>query len=347
MDEETEAIIKDSKATEEDTNDEANEEVAAELPEEQAVDPVQPEKPVAKQTGSILDFGKGSNLFNQKEFSEVRETLQHIKELLEIEREAERKMLADLTDLLERERAAKKAKETRLRTHLQKINSKVMDISTQTVEKEGQLKKEIDTLQISIRAIQQNLSAFGLVAAKPKADQPQSTDSRPSLIDKKELEGIINTLTDIKRLLDEEREREKQLETDLDAVIGRREDTKRSKEERFKEHAQAIAQRIAKITQQTVEKEAKLKRETGILQTSIKLIRDKLPMQEEGPALLHEAEESVSTQEEVPQQNFEPLPSESMVQFEEEDSGGENAGDERKGKKRKFGKGFYMFGKGK
>src|SRR3989338_8074796 len=200
MDEETEAIRKDSKATEEDTNDEANEEVAAELPEEQAVDPVQPEKPVAKQTGSILDFGKGSNLFNQKEFSEVRETLQHIKELLEIEREAERKIL---TDLLERERAAKKAKETRLRTHLQKINSKVMDISTQTVEKEGQLKKEIDTLQISIRAIQQNLSAFGLVAAKPKADQPQSTDSRPSLIDKKELEGIINTLTDIKRLLDE------------------------------------------------------------------------------------------------------------------------------------------------
>ena len=337
-----EAIIKDNKR--EQADEEEEEDVTAELPEK----PTPQYKPIEKATtqasSSILDFGKGSNLFNQKEFTEIRETIHHIKDLLETERNNEKKLLSDLTELLERERAAKKTKETRLRTHLQKINSKVTDLSSQTVEKENQLKKEIDTLQVSIRAIQQNLSAFGLVA-KPKTDQSQQAEVRPSLIDKKELEGIINTLAELKRLLDEEREREKQLEADLDGLVARREDAKRSKEERFREHMQGVSQRIAKITQQTIEKEAKLKQETGILQTSIKLIRDKLPVQDEATHPLQETKETEQA-EQASESQFASSPAEEMVDFKvgAED---EEGGDEKRDKKRKFGKSFYVFGKGK
>ncbi len=341
------AIITDSKQAGEDEPEAAEEETAEPEEEQATYTPIEHATTTStKPRESILDFSKVSNLFNQKEFSEIRDTIHQIKGLLDTERDNEKKLLADLTDLLERERATKKTKETKLRTHLQKINAKVLDINTQTVEKEGQLKKEIDILQSSIRAIQQNLSAFGLVA-KPKPDQPgQTSDNKPSLIDKKELEGITSTLTDIKRLLDEEREREKQIETDLDALVSRREESKIGKENKFKDHVQGIVQRIAKITQQTIEKEAKLKRETEILQSSIRLIRSKLPMQDDNNASAAASFETVSPATALEDSQAYEAPSAAAPELDFEGGSPAPEGeDDKKGRKRKFGKGFYTFKK--
>ena len=291
----------------------------------------------------LSSIGKDANLFNKKEFEQILATLKEMKSLLDREKANEERLISDLHSLIAEQRQGKGSKDSKVSDHIGSVSGKLTAISKQTAAKEAQLKKEIEMLQNSILAIQQNLAVF----SGGKIDAKKEAMVKPMLIDKKELTSLVETVSTLRELLEKEKEAERELEKELDRLIERRTEFLRGQEAAIRKHMQTVNEKISRINQQTAVKESQLKKEVGVLQSSIKLIRSKLPIADDTEQFLEEASEDLKEEvQEMEAESEESKPVELEFDFNDSDSPDEGQDSEaRRQKSRKFGKSFYLFNK--
>lgn len=241
---------------------------AAEMPSERVA-------PISKG----LLWGPQANLFNKKEFSEIKQVVDLVEQLVEEEKDKTKKVLDEINSIISKDREEKREREKELRKYISEVSKKVTFISEQTAEKEIQLKKEIDVLQQSIRMIQSNL-AFGAKGGSGKGEG--EGEVIPSLISREEVEKLKETVRNIKQLLDDEKTREKSIDKDFDGAVLEKDELMKSWEAELKKQVGRVNSVVKSIALQTAEKELQLKKEIDILQQSIRLIRERLPTEEEG-----------------------------------------------------------------
>jgi len=197
--------------------------------------------------------------------------------------------------------------------------------------------------------IQVNLSASRMRDDKKEGQ----ADAAPTIVSREELEKLSETTQNIKAMLDEEKSKEKHLDKQMDEIVLQRDELIKGFELSSKKQIQRINTIINTVNAQTAEKEAQLKREIDILQQSIRLIKERLPIEDESSAKQSFSPKQAPTGE---PRYAKPVPSQSryVPEEESEDSGleievesgtEEETEEESPKKKRKFGKSFYLFGK--